>query len=413
MILRINKTKINPYVMMLGVIYILEQNFLYLLPQSDLYEYGAYLLILVLLLITFFINNGVAGRGNFTFIILATILLSMIATVVEVANFSSTNMLLSFLKQGQWWINGFIYIISFELLRTRKVEYHQLESLLVTLGIIQLVIGISQYFLSGFVTFTYVDTTTRLSSVRFRYPMVLMDFVCLWAASNFFKGKKRLLSVVLVIAVLFEALFVEQFRSTAIGLVVVLIIGYLSWRKVPTTKIAVGVAALVAVILLYLNSSFLQESIAFMFSTDTSLSMRTYLRSFLVENFMNSPIWGKGWVSSAEAFDYASTPYRLNINSNVFSFADGGIFSTLYCYGVLGLLWIIALWKKMLTTGYRILKRTNQYLYLLFPLFFLVTIYIDVHWRIHNQFYVLAMFCAILEYKYKETMEMNLDISRQ
>lgn len=383
-------------------VYILSQNLLYLAPEHSFYSYLAYGLVLgMAAYVILWARKLRLDKSALTFLMAAPLGLSVMASLVEAALYGDASFWRSLYGQMQWWIYGLAFFVFQYALRRHPSAYRALMGGFVCLAVLQVGIGIAQSLLAGQLNFTYIPTTKRLGMIRYYFPVMLMVLAYFWALNQFFNGRRRLLSLGLMAAVLFEVTFVQQFRSTLGGVLLASFAGFLLWRKVSAKKTALFLAAAVCAWLLYRSSGFLQQSVAYLLSGDRSLSVRGYLIDFILENSRARWLLGSGWVSSEMAYAYASTPYRINLNWGVFAFSDGGVFSILYSYGVLGVAWVAALWGVMLRKGWRICRQQNDYFFLLFPLYMLTTIFIDIHWYIHHQFFVMALFCALLDYRAK------------
>lgn len=398
--LRIRKPGILTAALM--AVYILSQNLLYLVPEHSFYSYLAYGLVLGMAgYVIFWARKLRLEKNILTLLMAAPLGLSVMASLVEAARYGDASFLHSLYGQMQWWIYGLAFFVFQYVLKRHPSAYRTLIAGFVCIAAMQVCIGIAQSLLAGQMSFTYIPTTKRLGMIRYYFPVMLMVLAYFWALDQFFNGRRRLLSLGLMAAVLFEVTFVQQFRSTLGGVLLASLAGFLLWRKVSAKKTALFLAAVICAWMLYRSSDFLQQSVAYLLSGDRSLSVRGYLIDFILENSRARWLLGSGWVSSEMAYAYASTPYRTYLNWGVFAFADGGVFSILYSYGVLGLLWVAALWSVMLRKAWRVYRQQNNYFFLLFPLYMLTTIFIDIHWYIHHQFFVMALFCALLDYRAK------------
>ena len=386
---------------LLVVVYILGQNILYLVPVSNNYNLIAYIVLALLAGYVICVGNDLKiEKSSFSILMLSPFALSLLAAVGEIILYRDASFIISFRRQMQLWIYGFAYFVFQYVLNRSDKAYVKILRSFIMVAIIQLIIGIAQYIKSDTI-FTYAPMTKRLESIRFYFPIVLMVFAYFWALNLFLNKKKRVASLIVMIAVLFEAMFVQQFRSTLMGILISTVVGFMLWKNVSYKKIGVFLVACIGAYIVYLNIPFLQQSIEYLLDGDTSLNVRHYLINFILENAETKWLFGAGWVSSPMAYEYASTPYRVHINWGVFAFADGGIFSILYSYGLFGVLWVVALWGCILKKAWTLFVKKNNYFYLLFPLYQVATMYIDIHWYIHDQFFVMAMFCALLDYETK------------
>ena len=403
--MRVKVYKPNIIIAFLLIVYILGQNLLYLVPVNSNYNLVAYVILILLAGYTVGEREKLRlEKSAFTLLMIAPIALSLLASFVEIFLYRDASLTTSIYRQMQWWIYGLAYFVFQYVLKKSETAYDKIIKSFIIIAVIQLIIGIAQYIKSDTI-FTYAPTTKRLGSVRFYFPIVLMVFAYFWALNCFFNKKKRIMSIAIMIAVLFEALFVQQFRSTLMGILISTVVGFMLWKNVSYKKVVAFIVVGIGAYILYLNTPFLQQSIEYLLNGDTSLNVRHYLIDFILENAKSKWLLGCGWVSSPMAYDYASTPYKIHINWGVFAFADGGIFSILYSYGIFGVLWVVTLWYTILKKAWSLFVKRNNYLYLLFPLYQIATMYIDIHWYIHDQFFVMAMFCALLDFDSKRIQD--------
>ena len=156
--------------------------------------------------------------------------------------------------EGHTPVEHLVYVLN----RSDKAYVKILRSFIM-IAIIQLMIGIAQYIKSDTI-FTYAPMTKRLGSIRFYFPIVLMVFAYFWALNLFLNKKKRVASLIVMIAVLFEAMFVQQFRSTLMGILISTVVGFMLWKNVSYKKIGVFLVACIGAYIVYLNTPFLQQS---------------------------------------------------------------------------------------------------------------------------------------------------------
>ena len=399
-----NKVRIkipNLWCVWIASIYIFSQQFLYLLPESRFLQIISYFLIIILF-ICVYLKNPILKISWFSILMLSTVFLSMLAAIVEKNIYMDVSFFKSFLQQSQWWIYSLLFLSIVRLLRIKKIKESQIINTIVLLGIIQVSIGIVQYLLSDILTFVHVSSNLRYGQPRYYYPIVLMVLLLFISIDRVLQGSQNTKKQLLIIALCFiEIVVVQKFRSTLMGVLGAMVIGFIFWKKKIVNKFIWTIIGGSVLTIIILNSHTIQDTInSLLYNSDNSLGMRNTLINFLCENIKQHPLLGLGWVSSEAAYSYAASAYRNAYGWNVFAFADGGIFSFMFSYGIGGLVWVILLWGLMIRRGYKIIQAKRKYFYFLFPIYMLITMYIDIHWYIHDQFFVLAVFCALEEQQY-------------
>ena len=208
--MKVKVHKSDIIIALLVVVYVLGQNILYLVPVNNNYNLIAYIMLALLAGYAICVGNGLKiEKSGFTLLMLSPFVLSLLAAAVEVVLYRDASLITSFRRQMQWWIYGFAYFVFQYVLNRSDKAYVKILRSFIMIAIIQLMIGIAQYIKSDTI-FTYAPMTKRLGSIRFYFPIVLMVFAYFWALNLFLNKKKRVASLIVMIAVLFEAMFVQR-----------------------------------------------------------------------------------------------------------------------------------------------------------------------------------------------------------
>lgn len=386
----------------LGIIYFFSQQGFYLFPESKIFDILAGCLVVAFVL---YIKKYNISFGISDVLMFLPLIMSLIASFVEKYFFSTSDVFRAFVQQAQWWLFAILFFPVSECLKKEIIKIEEIKAMILALGIAQLIIGITQFVFSDYITFVHVSTNIRYDSIRYYYPIVLMVMVLFIVIDELLSNdnKSNMMYMLIVVAVFIEIAIVQKYRSTLVGVMCAVGVLFFLWRKKFRKKIVIGVPVVIIILAIASRGTIIQDTIdSLLHNTDGSLRMRRTLISFLFQNFLESPFWGKGWVSGDKSMYYAASAYRDTYSWDVFAFADGGIFSIMYSYGLIGLIWTGILWGVMLKRGWKIYKKNNKYMYVAFPLYMLITMYIDIHWYIHMQFFSMAIFFAIEEQEYKQ-----------
>lgn len=289
-----------------------------------------------------------------------------------------------------------------------KITVEDIKKLIKIIGIIQLVIFIGQYILSGVVRFTYVHEGTRYGEVKFYYSPVLLDLLLFLEFDNFTEngGKmsigRKLLLLGYMAAILFEVMVVIKYRLTTAGLLLCLGMGVLLGKSSIKKKTLYIILAIIGGLLI-LNTTIVQDILNEVLHGQTftggvsTLSAREFGRAFCLDVFFKHPILGGGSIGLTVPTERMSQSIYLG---------DYGLAGFLFIYGGLGLFWILMLWAKMLKYGWSIYKKKGRLVYILYPLFFVITGINEIHWYENWGFMVLVLFLVMQQNEYKDCMKI-------
>ena len=105
-------------------------------------------------------------------------------------------------------------------------------------------------------------------------------------------------------------------------------------------------------------------------------------------------ITGRGYPSVSNYGAFSAAGFY-----NYMYFTDNGIFGFLYCYGLLGLVWYMFFWIKMIRDSWQIRRYTS--VYFAYLLYYVVGFINDFSWFWSANFIFIVMIC-FLEATYNE-----------
>lgn len=270
-----------------------------------------------------------------------------------------------------------------------------LLSIIEKIGILQLVLIFAQFFLSSQIQVLHVETLYNSDrGLRYYYVPVLFDFLLFYKLDRFVrdKGVRKLKDLTIVVAVLLEVMIVQKYRMTSTGLLICIALFIILMRSKKQYKIAYVILGCVALVFL-INTNFFQGVLNAIFSgNDAYLATRTKGRIWYFAAIMEHPIFGSGYPNDNNYLSLTASGYNEGILLN-----DNGVIGFVYLYGVVGVLWLISLWAKLLRKGWKIYKTRNDLVYLLFPLFFTITGITEAHWYWDFGFFFFMIYLAIVD----------------
>lgn len=270
-----------------------------------------------------------------------------------------------------------------------------IQSIVRCIGIIELILFISQYFLYDKVVFLYTNVGERYDDLRFYFQPIWIDLMLIMELDNYVntgKKKEKIKSVILIMLSLFEVMVVQKFRLTSMALIICIVMGLLI-AKGKVSKRLYNVVLIGIILAVLYNTTLVQDVLSELFnesSNDSTLSIREQGRELYLNTLLKHPILGGGF-----PHEECLSAYRAaGVFKNIF-LVDNGVFGFAYIYGGVGCIWLITLWGKMLSKGIKILKNSGRIFYFIFPLFFVITATNEAHWYWMNGFMVLVLFLTL------------------
>ena len=241
-----------------------------------------------------------------------------------------------------------------------------------------------------------VHTAKRYGDIRYYFDPILLDLFLIRNLNNFVNDKKKASSIFFIILILFEVMVVQKYRLTSVALILTTVIGLFVGKTNVIKKMGyIFLAAIFSVFML--NTRLVQDLISEVTVTNKTYtySIRETGRKLYLNTVHHHPILGGGYPKTTRALIAAGA-----YNNIIFS--DNGVFGFMYIYGGVGLIWYITLWISMLLKGFKIYKKKKNIIYLLFPMFFLMTCINELHWYWHHGFIIFILFLTLFEREIKE-----------
>ena len=294
-----------------------------------------------------------------------------------------------------------------------KITVEDIKKIIKIVGTIQLAIFIGQYFLADVIQVTFVKSAMRYGEHRYYYSCVLLDLLLFMEFDNFTKKANsthltaKLSSVVYMAAILFEVMVVQKYRLTSIGLIICIGIGTLI-LKASFKKKSMYLLLAMLVGLFLLNTQLVQDVLSEILRGQTynggisTMDIREIERVYYLDIILKHPILGGGCPN----MNFAAARIFSGRDSS-FYLSDVGLFGLLFVLGGIGMIWIIALWAKMLRYGWKIYKKKGTLTYLLYPLFFIITGINEAHWFWDDGVMVLVIFLVIQQNEFRSCFIKN------
>lgn len=369
--------KINKYCAILFLLLVLELNCFGFIDKYDLYILGVgyfdivFFIKVLVIGSSIILNTQVFRRRKILLDILPIGAIAIALTSAVGGNLSSGQPIFAGLWAQREWLSSILLYYPIRIwLEKGKLNYKKIIETLFFASSIYLIICIVQYILIDYVKFLSVSTSSeRYGDVRLVFntilPIVTSAF-CLAMLLSEGSGKKEKRNCVVIIAcTIILAAFVTKGRMRTLSFIAGMAICALVRRgSIKKKAFSIGVIVLGCVFLM--SSLIGQDILDVLWGSGTGLSADTltirdaesvYYLSKIFES-LNSFVFGCGYPNSSWAPAVAlSTP---TVGNWTYYTTDIGIIGDFYYYGIVGVIWFIAIYLMMLYQGIQIYKKTRN-----------------------------------------------------
>lgn len=303
------------------------------------------------------------------------------------------------------WISVY-FAIELALIKG-KFNYEQLVSMIRIIGRIELAIYISQYFLYDYIHFLYVSVSSRYNDVRFYFTPTLLDFLFMiemdFLLNKYNSKREKIKSGITIVLILFEVMIVQKFRLTTMALICCFVLCVLIKRFSKAIKFIYVMIAVLGICILLNTTMFrdIIEQFSLGFTDYGHFGIRADARKLYLEMLAKHPFLGGGYPYIEDALEASGYYKRMYL-------VDNGVFGFIYIYGGVGIIWIAALWTKLIKMSRKVFENKNITYFLLFYLFFIVTCINELHWYYDSGIGVFILSLCILDAKYNELYKMSI-----
>lgn len=303
------------------------------------------------------------------------------------------------------WISVY-FAIELALIKG-KFNYEQLVSMIRIIGRIELAIYISQYFLYDYIHFLYVSVSSRYNDVRFYFTPTLLDFLFMiemdFLLNKYNSKREKIKSGITIVLILFEVMIVQKFRLTTMALICCFVLCVLIKRFSKAIKFIYVMIAVLGICILLNTTMFrdIIEQFSLGFTDYGHFGIRADARKLYLEMLAKHPFLGGGYPYIENALEASGYYKRMYL-------VDNGVFGFIYIYGGVGIIWIAALWTKLIKMSRKVFENKNITYFLLFYLFFIVTCINELHWYYDSGIGVFILSLCILDAKYNELYKMSI-----
>lgn len=365
--LKIKKTTVNSFFIFL--LFFLNNRFCYLIDYKTIsfsgigFEDLTSILLLCIVGVTIICNFKYLNRsGRFKVEIMFTLVMFVISSIVAQLSYSQS-ITMGLMAQRGWiaWI--LMYFPLSIWVKKKKITVDGIISALYFFGVIYLGVTTLQYLLQNSVTFLYVGSRVRYGLTAYYFERANIELLFAFAAYKAITQCSKFNALISVWCLIFIIIFYKV-RMSTISVIATLFVYILLYRGMNNSIISLRKTVYILATIIFM-CFFTQSTIAkdilsnLSNSTDPDLTIRVSGREFYLASFFKSPVLGSGFVNVLNLKACELSGRALGIN-----YEDNGLFGIAFYYGLMGLVWFLALFLKSFKFAKRIYKRTNNFAYL-------------------------------------------------
>lgn len=305
-------------------------------------------------------------------------------------------------RQVRYLLVCFVYFYAiFICLRVRSIKKEDVYTIIKFQALIECLLYILQTFLIDQVEFIHVGATFEYTNIRLRVSFLMPLIFMYISLDAYMKGENKKKNIIYFLLGAYVLIGVCQHRAPSIIMICTWCIAFILWKKGTSKKFLVFVVGTITIVAFVSSSEIMQQAIGVVFkgsSKGDTLTIRQLGRMYYFQRLKDYNAWITGFGQANINCDKA---YIASGALNYIYMVDNGIFGFLYCYGIIGIIWIISFFVNLFKMSLYLLKKCKCYHFLLYILFEVGNMYMGLHWF----YYYTAPFIiyiALLNWEYYE-----------
>lgn len=380
--MKINQKSI--YYIIIFIFCMLDLDCFYLVNSAEFSIFGvSYLDIVFLLHILFAVVIWIHSGGflklstkKINLLFYCTVILACISAVVGTQTYGQSWMA-GFVSQRQWVGCMLMFLPISRLLKTKQIDISGLKKILAAVCIVLVLVCALQYVLSDVITFTHGAVNERYEDVRYRFELAYLILMSGFAMDSLFEFKRNMkgfINVFIVLGTLLMCMVITKGRMATISFIIAAVF-CVTIRKTKKMSKIYTIGALLVAMLAFFSTEIGRDILDLVFGVNMENNTmlvrdagRVYYIDLWTENIYTI-IFGCGSPNVHSATAMAITnPLWHSSGEARFYLSDNGIIQGIYIYGVLGIVWFVALLGYSFKNATYVYKTTNKIGYIMFPL---------------------------------------------
>ena len=297
-------------------------------------------------------------------------------------------------------ISMLLYYAIIKALKTGHMLRTDVISIIAFQAVVEIILFTLQYIMIDTVTFIYVNVDSRYGETRMRVSYLLALIFMYICIDRILNNKYKMWNFFLAIGGVFVLVVISKNRTPSVIMLGTFVAAFLLWKKGSATKFFVGIMVGIIAVAFIVNSTLFQDVLAIVGGAPRDvLGVRHSGQFYYIEALAKSPLIGFGEPNENCIAATLASGEHLN-----YFLADNGIIGFFYSHGIMGLIWLIFFWVKMVKESYYLFKKKNMYQYILYVIFETGNLYIGMHWY-HYYAMPFVLIITLMSYDYSNAIE--------
>lgn len=341
-------------------------------------------------------------NGAFSYWFIALVIAYFVSSVIGSYRFGSSVLENLYSSRGVF-ICTLSYFALNKLFKAGRLVTEDLEDIISKIASFQLIVYYIQFILKDNIIFTHALVGNRYGSSRFYFDIgliVIMFFLCL---DNVIVGKKTVINIIYMVAIIFEIVMINQYRMSTISVLAAGVFVFIISKGKTRRKFAL-IPILILAWYILAGTNLYQDTMRSIFVADESGSLTgrsAFIRWTLNNIFIEHHYFGMGLITNQEGISFA--------NNNIFNhyyIGDHGIWSLLFELGILIAvlwIWLIVLLIRKAKNNINVSHHSFFYGY---AIFILINSYSENYWFLLFGLFNLSMVLLMAQYGWNEGREL-------
>lgn len=346
------------------------------LPMNDI---ALIIDIIICLIITLGIRNKKSPNYNFKFWCISFLFLVIFSSYQALSLYGQP-FVYGFRAQRTLFVFLLLYFPLYKCYYNNIITKNDILNAIKTVVVVELILFIIQFFIADKILFLHVYIGQRYGDLRFYVNPLLFILLYIIELNDIINNKMSFKKILLMVLIIFEIVVVQKFRLTFIALYITTFLSVL-FSKISFNKKMIFVSIVIVFIFCFIfftsmGKDLLNTILDSNITTSSTMSIRNEGKKYYLNFLKEHPILGAGYpnISSyAPAAEVTGKAYK-------FYLGDNGVFGFAFIYGIVGLSWLISLFFYFIKHGLNILKTNNNIIYIMFPIFLILTSINEIHW---------------------------------
>lgn len=393
---------VNKYMLFIGILLILNVRVFYLVNVDALPVAYTDVALLVALLFEFYVMIKLWPQKvyyKYKWFVLAIIPLMLSSSIMGTITYNQP-FSMGVLPQRGWviWMLGYFPLV--KLLKEKKIKVDKLLAMMYKIAIVYLSIVTIQYIFPQF-SFLYVNKNIRYDEIRLYVgdsPIILLAG---HALNQVFKKHSLKHAAFFVWCVILESVIMKGRAGTVTMLIAALVCVFI--EKGNINKKVFRLAVIGIVIAIFLQTDMGHQLIGVLrgqagMETDYVRQVgRALYLELLSQNWLTT-LFGCGYANAnwERAVFFIMGSGRYYSEGLTILTADNGMYGFALYYGLIGIIWVIAMYVYCLIRAWRVYRRSGNFMFIFFLVWDFIgfqTLYLDCTYALLE----FPIFLAMLE----------------